>query len=63
MKKIPFISGWFIMVIILNFLWMGGKRSLIDYTFSGEGIGLYSASSAISPQKSVVIILSAPIDE
>jgi beta-fructofuranosidase len=39
------------------------KRSLIDYTFSGEGIGLHSASSAISLQNSVVKILPDPIDE
>ncbi len=39
------------------------KLSLIDYTFSGEGIGLYSASSAISLQNSVVKILPDPIDE
>ena len=39
------------------------KLSLIDYSFSGEGIGLYSASSAISLQKSVVKILPDPIDE
>lgn len=39
------------------------KLSLIDYSFSGEGIGFYSASSAISLQNSVVKILPDPIDE
>ena len=39
------------------------KLTLMDYAFSGEGIGLYSASSAISLQNSVVKILPEPIDE
>ncbi len=39
------------------------KLTLMDYTFSGEGIGLYSASSVISLQNSVVKILPDPIDE
>ena len=39
------------------------KLTLMDYTFSGEGIGLYSASSVISLQNSVLKILPDPIDE
>jgi beta-fructofuranosidase len=39
------------------------KLTLMDYAFSGGGIGLYSASSVISLQNSVVKILPEPIDE
>lgn len=39
------------------------KLTLMDYTFSGNGIGLYSASSVISLQNSIVKILPDPIDE
>jgi len=39
------------------------KLTLMDYAFSGKGIGLYSASSVISLQNSVVKILPEPIDE
>ena len=39
------------------------KLTLMDYAFSGNGIGLYSASSVISLQNSIVKILPEPIDE
>ncbi len=39
------------------------KLTLIDYTYSGNGIGLYSASSVISLQQSVVKILPDPKGE
>lgn len=39
------------------------KLSLIDYTFSGPGIGLYSASSVISLQNSVIKVLPDPPGE
>lgn len=37
--------------------------TLMDYTYSGSGIGLYSASSVISLQNSIVKILPDPVDE
>jgi beta-fructofuranosidase len=39
------------------------KLTLMDYTYSGSGIGLYSASSVISLQNSVLSILPAPEEE
>jgi beta-fructofuranosidase len=39
------------------------KLTLMDYTFSGKGIGLYSASSIISLQDSVVKALPNPPEE
>lgn len=39
------------------------KLTLMDYTFSGSGLGLYSASSVISLQNSIVKVLPAPKDE
>lgn len=39
------------------------KLTLMDYTYSGNGIGLYSASSVISLQNSVVKILPDPQEE
>ncbi|MEO6290514.1 MAG: glycosyl hydrolase family 32 [Ginsengibacter sp.] len=39
------------------------KLTLMDYTFAGSGIGLYSASSVISLSESVVKVLPAPKDE
>jgi beta-fructofuranosidase len=39
------------------------KLTLIDYTFSGSGIGLYSASSVISLQNTVVKVLPDPPEE
>ncbi len=39
------------------------KLTLIDYTYSGSGIGLYSASSIISLQHSVIKILPDPESE
>ena len=39
------------------------KLTLMDYTYSGSGIGLYSASSVISLQESVVKILPDPEEE
>lgn len=39
------------------------KLTLIDYTYSGNGIGLYSASSVLSLQDSVVKILPDPQNE
>ena len=39
------------------------KLTLMDYTYSGNGIGLYSASSVISLQQSVVKILPDPEEE
>jgi len=39
------------------------KLTLIDYTYSGGNIGLYSASSIISLQDSVLKILSEPEEE
>ena len=39
------------------------KLTLMDYTYSGNGIGLYSASSVISLQHSTVKILSDPEEE
>ncbi len=39
------------------------KLTLIDYTYSGEFIGLYSASSVISLQDSVIKILPEPEEE
>ncbi len=39
------------------------KLTLMDYTYSGNGIGLYSASSIISLQHSVVKILPDPEEE
>lgn len=39
------------------------KLTLMDYTFSGTGIGLYSSSSVISMQNSTVKILPHPKDE
>jgi len=39
------------------------KLTLMDYTYSGNNIGLYSASSVISLQNSVVKILPDPEDE
>ena len=35
----------------------------MDYTYSGSGVGLYSASSVISLQNSIVKILPDPVDE
>jgi beta-fructofuranosidase len=35
----------------------------MDYTYSGSGIGLYSASSVISLQDSMVKILPDPEEE
>jgi len=37
--------------------------TLMDYTYSGSGVGLYSASSVISLQNSIVKILPDPVDE
>ncbi len=37
--------------------------TLMDYTYSGSGIGLYSASSVIALQNSIVKILPDPVDE
>ena len=39
------------------------KLTLMDYTFSGKGLGLYSASSVISLQDSAVKTLPDPKDE
>lgn len=39
------------------------KLTLMDYTYSGEGIGLYSASSVISLQYSVLKVLPNPVGE
>lgn len=39
------------------------KLTLIDYTFSGNLIGLYSASSVISLQKTTLRVLPDPINE
>lgn len=39
------------------------KLTLIDYTYSGQGIGLYTASSTISIQNSSIRSLSAPEGE
>jgi beta-fructofuranosidase len=39
------------------------KLTLMDYTYSGSGIGLYSASSVISLQQSIVKILPDPEEE
>lgn len=39
------------------------KLTLMDYTYSGNGIGLYSASSVISLQHAVVKILPDPEEE
>jgi beta-fructofuranosidase len=39
------------------------KLTLMDYAFSGEGIGLYSSSSVISLQNSTVKVLPDPKDE
>src|SRR5688572_17872421 len=39
------------------------KLTLMDYTYSGAGIGLYSASSVISLQDSMVKILPDPEEE
>ncbi len=39
------------------------KLTLMDYTYSGPGIGLYSASSQISLQRSVLKILPDPEEE
>ncbi|MEO6188675.1 MAG: glycosyl hydrolase family 32, partial [Ginsengibacter sp.] len=39
------------------------KLTLMDYTFSGDGIGLYSSSSIISLQQSSIKILPDPKDE
>jgi beta-fructofuranosidase len=39
------------------------KLTLMDYTYSGNYIGLYSASSIISLQASVLKILTAPEEE
>jgi len=39
------------------------KLTLIDYTFSGSGIGLYAASSVISLQHSLVRVLPDPPEE
>jgi len=39
------------------------KLTLMDYTYTGNGIGLYSASSVISLQNSTVKTLPDPIDE
>jgi beta-fructofuranosidase len=39
------------------------KLTLMDYAFSGDNIGLYSASSVISLQNSVLKTLPSPKDE
>lgn len=39
------------------------KLTLLDYTFSGKGVGLYSASSIISLQQSCISILPNPKSE
>ncbi|HEU5292289.1 MAG TPA: glycosyl hydrolase family 32 [Cyclobacteriaceae bacterium] len=39
------------------------KLTLIDYTYSGQGLGLYSASSVISLQDSTLRILPEPEEE
>jgi len=39
------------------------KLTLMDYTYSGNYMGLYSASSIISLQASVLKILTAPEEE
>lgn len=39
------------------------KLTLMDYTFSGDNIGMYSASSVISLQQSVVKLLPSPPEE
>lgn len=39
------------------------KLTLVDYTYSGNGIGLYSASSVITLQASVIRVLPDPAGE
>ena len=39
------------------------KLTLMDYTFSSQGIGLYSSSSVISLQKSIIKVLQNPRGE
>lgn len=39
------------------------KLTLMDYTYSGEYIGLYSASSVLSVQNTIIKILPAPEEE
>ena len=39
------------------------KLTLIDYTYSGDGIGLYSASSILSLQDLTVKVLPDPEEE
>ena len=39
------------------------KLTLMDYTYSGDGIGLYSASSVISLQNSTIKTLPDPEEE
>jgi beta-fructofuranosidase len=39
------------------------KLTLMDYTYSGDGIGLYSASSVISLQQSTIKVLPDPEEE
>ncbi|MCW3119375.1 MAG: hypothetical protein JWM28_3457 [Chitinophagaceae bacterium] len=39
------------------------KLTLMDYTYSGNGLGLYSASSVISLQKSLIKVLPDPEEE
>jgi beta-fructofuranosidase len=36
---------------------------LMDYTFSGRGIGLYSSSSVISLRQSTLKVLPNPLEE
>ena len=39
------------------------KLTLMDYTYSGNNIGLYSASSVISLQNSILKVLPEPKEE
>ena len=39
------------------------KLTLMDYTYSGNGIGLYSSSSVISLQDSILTVLPDPEEE
>ncbi len=39
------------------------KLTLIDYTYNGTGIGLYSASSVLSLQEVIVKLLPDPEEE
>jgi beta-fructofuranosidase len=39
------------------------KLTLMDYTFNGDGMGIYSASSAISLSESIIKTLETPQSE